>query len=99
MFKRRRTASATLRLFPLRVDVSLLHQQSLTRREALLGMTGAAALLAACRSDDVTGTGAWSTGRIRARPSSPTLVPPTGVTPIPVTVGVDGLLFVPSTYK
>src|SRR5206468_9716110 len=29
----------------------------------------------------------------------PTVVPPTGITQIPLTVGVDGLMFVPTTYK
>ena len=70
----------------------------LTRREALIALGSGVAGLIGCRPDEVTG-GAWSDGRIRARPTIPTIVPPAGITAIPITVGIDGLLFVPTTYK
>jgi phospholipase/carboxylesterase len=62
-------------------------------------LSGGLVTIAACGGDGVTGSADWKSGRLRARPSTPTAVPPTGVTIIPLTVGVDGLLFVPTTYK
>jgi phospholipase/carboxylesterase len=76
-----------------------LNHRFLTRREALLAFGGGVVVLGGCASDGTTGPNELESGRLTARPSTPTITPPTGVTPIPVTVGVDGLMFVPTTYK
>ena len=62
-------------------------------------MGGAVVALAGCLSDSVTSPGDGSDGRLTARPTTPTQVPQTGITSIPITVGVDGLVFFPTTYK
>lgn len=63
-------------------------------------MGGGLLALVGCRSDDLTGNADWKNGRISARPTTPTITPPTGVSSIPLTLGLkDGLLFVPKTYN
>jgi phospholipase/carboxylesterase len=83
----------------MRARVIHSNTRLLTRREAVFAIGGGIVALSGCGSDGVTGASDWSTGRVRTRPGSPTIVPPTGITPIPITVGVDGLMFVPTTYK
>jgi phospholipase/carboxylesterase len=69
----------------------------MTRRDALLTMSGGLALLTGCLSDITAPRG--GDARLKARPSTPTENPPVGVTSIPITLGIDGLVFFPSTYK
>ena len=62
-------------------------------------MSGGLLTLAGCLSDGIAGNADGSSGRIIARPRTPTITPPTGITSIPLTLGLkDGLLFVPTTY-
>ena len=62
-------------------------------------MSGGLLTLAGCLSDGIAGNSDSSSGRIIARPRTPTIMPPTGITSIPLTLGLkDGLLFVPKTY-
>ncbi len=78
--------------------MALYDQRVVTRREALAAIGGGLVALSACRSDRVTGNADWSTGRIVTRPSAPTITPPSGITTIPLAIGVNGMLFVPTTY-
>jgi phospholipase/carboxylesterase len=49
-------------------------------------------------SDRITGS-STDGARLRARPTTPTATPPVGVAAIPITLGVDGLVYFPSTYE
>ena len=89
---------ASFTLSSAQAAVARSDRRVVTRREALAAIGGGVAL-AACRSDSVTGNSDWSNGRIVTRPSVPTITPPNGITTIPLTIGVNGLLFVPTTYK
>jgi len=61
-------------------------------------MSGGLALLSGCLSDGVAGPRGGN-ARLTARPSTPTEAPPVGVASIPITVGVDGLVYFPASYK
>jgi len=74
-------------------------QRVVTRRKALAAIGGGLVSLAGCGLDTATGNSDSSNGRIVTRPSAPTITPPTGVTSIPLGLGLEGLLFVPTTYK
>jgi phospholipase/carboxylesterase len=82
-----------------RANVAESDQRRITRREALAAIGGGLVALSGCGSEKVTGSSDWSSGRIIARPSTPTITPPTGITNIPLSIGVDGLLFVPTKYN
>jgi phospholipase/carboxylesterase len=71
---------------------------SLTRREAIVRLaTGAlAAASLACGDDGASPTG--GDGRIAARPGTPTGSVTTGLQPLGLASGRDGLLYVPTTY-
>jgi predicted esterase len=90
---------ASFTLSTAQATVASSNQRVVTRREALAAIGGSLVGLAGCLSDSATGNSEWTNGRIVARPSAPTLTPPTGITTIPLSIGVDGLLFVPTTYK
>ena len=79
--------------------MSQFEQRLLTRREALGAIGTGLVALTGCNLDTPTNITEWVSGRLLARPSTPTITPPTGTTVIPLTLGVDGLLFVPTTYK
>lgn len=70
----------------------------MTRRDALLSMSGGLALLSGCLSDSVSAPRDGD-ARLKARPSTPTETAPVGLARIPITVGVDGLVYFPANYK
>ena len=70
----------------------------MTRRGALLTMSGGVAMLTGCRSDSVSAPRVGD-ARLKARPSTPTETPPVGLAAIPITIGVDGLVYFPASYK
>lgn len=73
--------------------------RSLTRRDALATIGGALFSLTACTLARVTETIEGEDGRLTARPGTPDIQPQIGLSSVPVTLGVSGLLFVPSTYR
>ena len=75
------------------------HKFLMTRRQALMAMGGGVAALAGCGSDGPTGPGDSTTGRLTARPTSGRATLPTGISTLPLTLGLDGLLFVPTSYN
>ena len=83
------------------MDHRIDDQRRVTRRDALRVAGGiAAAGLAACRAAPHTdGPPAAAAGRLLTRPSTPTLVPATGLSSLGLASGRDGLLYVPPTYR
>jgi phospholipase/carboxylesterase len=74
------------------------NSRRLTRRDALLTLGSGLALLSGCGADNVSAPRVGD-ARLKARPSTPTETPPVGLERIPITVGVDGLVYFPASYK
>src|SRR5262245_46193603 len=70
----------------------------LTRREALVAISGSFLALTGCGSLSSEPPVA-SEGRLSARPSTPSSPPPLGLTALPVSLGIVGLLYVPKNYN
>ena len=56
------------------------------------------AVLAGCKSDSITAPENGD-ARLHSRPTSPTATAPVGGVTIPITLGLDGLAYFPSSYK
>ena len=61
-------------------------------------MSSGLALLSGCNLDVASPSGGGD-ARLKARPRTPTESPPAGLASIPISLGVAGLVYFPSTYK
>jgi phospholipase/carboxylesterase len=69
----------------------------MNRREALTALGGALVTLTGCDLAAPTEPD-WSDGRVLARPGTPTETPVTGLTALPLTLGLTGYSYIPPTY-